>query len=141
MKKIFTFLFSTLLVSSVFAQSGHDRNERKTIVVSFNISNDHERGFRSNENMDGRIGNYDRWHNQATYNENLAYQRDQEIQKINNQYNFQVQQVINNCSLNRWEKKNAISNLQAQRDQQIVDINCRFDIAKGGNAGYRYDNR
>ena len=100
MKKIFTFLFCTALISSAFAQDDrHSWNDRP----------------------DNR--------NYAVYqNDNFnAYQRDKQIEKINYVYDGQVSNVINDWTLNRWQKRKAIYEINARRAQEINNISVQTD--------------
>lgn len=130
MKKIITFLFCTAVLSSAFAQRDYcDRNDRNTSAVTYGNSNDNQWNYQRNDNWNNRPGrnyrmdnnNYPGYQNNS-YN---IYQRDQQIQKINYQYDYQAQQVMNNWSLSRWEKRDAIRDLQTQKAQQINNINYR----------------
>lgn len=94
MKKIITFLFCTVFFSSAFAQTGRpDWNNRKGVA-----------------------------YNNDAYYKDVIFQRNQEIEKINYQNNYQVQKIIDDCNLNIWEKRDVLNNLEAQRIQKINNI-------------------
>ncbi|MEO7121158.1 MAG: hypothetical protein ABIY62_08675, partial [Ginsengibacter sp.] len=98
MKKIFTFLFCTALISSAFAQD--DRQEWNHRP-------------------------YDR--NSSVYqNDNFgSYQRDRQIEKINHEYDYQVRNIIGDWTLNRWQKRRAIYEINARRAQEINNISVQ----------------
>jgi V8-like Glu-specific endopeptidase len=115
MKKIITFLFCTSVISSAFAQTdSRDWNSRNANVNDYGNSNDYH--------------NYDY--------QNIINQRDQEIQKMNYQNNWQVRQIVNNCDLNIWDKRDILNNLETQRIQNINNIYDRYS----NTIAYYHDN-
>ena len=108
MKKIFTLLFSTAIISSAFAQDDHrDWN-----------NGDHD-GYREHH--------YDRRYddnNFFVYQNNRYWlnQRDEVIERISASYDYQIREVIHDWSLNPWQKRHEIRELQEQRAQEINNI-------------------
>jgi hypothetical protein len=100
MKKIFTFLVCTAIISSAFAQSNYP---------SCNEQDPHA-------------------HDHA-YNDDPRYQRDQEIEQLNYQNNLQVQRLANDPCLGIWEKKEALDALESQRIQKVNDIYQKYNGA------------
>ncbi|HEX7457765.1 MAG TPA: hypothetical protein VF301_04950 [Ginsengibacter sp.] len=105
MKKIITFLFCTGIISSAVAQN--DSRDRK--------------------NINTNVGYYSNANNQQNFDyQNIINQRDQEIQKVNYQNDWQVHQIVNNCNLNIWDKRDILNNLETQRIQNINNIYDRY---------------
>jgi len=105
MKKIITLLFCTAVMSSAFAQTDSpDWKNKNTNVDYYGNSNDYH--------------NFDY--------QNIINQRDQEIQKVNYQNDWQVHQIVNNCNLNIWDKREILNNLETQRIQNINNIYDRY---------------
>jgi len=102
MKKIITFLFCATVISSAFAQTdSRDWNSRNKNVDDYGNSNNYRY-------------------------QNIINQRDQEIQKMNYQNNWQVHQIVNNCNLNIWDKRDILNNLETQRIQKINEIYAKY---------------
>ena len=144
MKKIFTLLFCTAIISSAFAQEDH-RNGRDRNNAYDNRGNNQGR-------HDWREGNnaYDnRSHDQYRHEDNdrdrrglrvnfIVYgnnqyrldQRDEVIAQISSNYDYQIQQVINNCEISPREKRYEIADLQSQKEQAINSVyaQCRNDV-------------
>lgn len=146
MKKIFTLLFcSTLFSAATFAQGGHRDWNRGNDNYAYQ-GRDRDHNFYPNESRGDRDHDtyrvsYDRdriggnYYNQQvrihpavnlyfTY-QNYRYgidQRDVVIARITAYYDNQVQQVMNDWTMNRWEKRDAINNLQAQKTAEINSI-------------------
>jgi hypothetical protein len=114
MKKILTLLLSVGIFSASFAQSNHQRNQYD----------------RSDQYATASNGRYDH-HNDRRYdnNRNYSYENQQslEIQKINEDYNYQVMSIENNRFMRNHQKKVALRNAERDRDQQIQRINAKYD--------------
>lgn len=106
MKKIITILFSAAIISSSFAQTDN-RNWNDRNSNSDYYGNSNGRHFNDQQN-------------------NIINQRDQEIQKVNYQNSFQVQQVVNDDDLGIWEKRDILNNLESQRIQRINNIYLQY---------------
>ena len=151
MKKIFTLLFSVTIFASAFAQ----RDDRDRAMRN-QQNNPYIQGYPNNGvyNQRNDRDRDDRFNNER-YNNNQGYaQRDAQIANINRQIDFQIQQIAYDRYMNRWEKRRAIQNLQAQKAQQIQACNSQYnntynrgyDAQRGGydsqRGGYsRNDNR
>jgi hypothetical protein len=116
MKKIFTLLFCTAIISSAFAQDDHRdwNNRNNTYRDRDEYRQHHEYG-----------------HNRRSFSinffvyQNNRYrfgQRDELIARISSNYDYQVQQVINDWSLSPREKRYGIRSLQAQKAREINNI-------------------
>ncbi len=107
MKKIITLLFCTAVLTSAFAQS--DDRDR-----------------------DGRSDRYNGGYNNTVYQNNSNYisQRDMQIQRISNQYDYKIQHVSYDRSLSRREKRRTIRDLQ---DQKTMEINCIYSQYNNSN--------
>lgn len=114
MKKIITFLFFALIISSAFAQTDSgNRNNRNTEVAYYGNSN----------------------HHHSYSYQNIISQRDYEIQKVNYQNSWQVHLVVGNCDLNIWQKRDILDKLETQRIQNINNIYERYSSAIAYNRG------
>jgi len=120
MKKIFTFLFCIPIISAAFAQEYSHGGK------NLNITTD----YRSNSTF----------HRDFDY-QNTINQRDQEIQKVNYQNEWQIHQVVNNYDLGIWEKRDILNNLETQRIQKLNDIYNRYNDAIANYRGSAKNNR
>lgn len=114
MKKILTLLLSVGIFSASFAQSNHERNHYDRSDQYATASNDrdyhhHDREYDNNRNY------------------SYANQQSMEIQKVNQDYNFQVMSIENNRFMRNHQKKVAIRNAERERDRQVQRINSRYD--------------
>lgn len=102
MKKIFTFLFCTSILSSAFSQTNLRQAKYKNTNTSYitNVSS-------------------------SPYN--LISQRSQEIDEVNHENNYQVQLILNKTNLNIWDKRDILNNLEAQRMEKVNNIYARFN--------------
>ncbi len=102
MKKIFTFLFCTAIISSAFSQTNFHKakyiNSNKSYAVNASSS---------------------------LYS--LINQRNQEIDEINDQNNYEVQVILSKTNLNIWDKRDILNNLEAQRIEKINNVYARFN--------------
>jgi len=114
MKKFLTLLLSVGIVSASFAQSNHQRS----------------RYDRNDQYATTSNGRYDQ-PNGRRYdnNRNYSYKNQQamEIQRVNQDYNYQVMSIQNNRFMKNHQKKVAIRQAQKERVQQIQRINARYD--------------
>ncbi len=118
MKKIFTLLFCTAIISSAFAQDGrHDRNDRERGY------HDHDEYYRHHDDDHDR--DRGRFHISFFVYQNNRYrydERDQLIARISSNYDYQIQQIINDWSLSPREKRYEVGNLQVQKAQEINNV-------------------
>ena len=115
MKKIFTLLFFTGIVATSFAQYDHGQNDRN-YNYAYNQRDHSDRG-----------------------NFNPAKQRDFQIEKINRDFDYQVQAIQNDRYMRRHEKRIAIRNAEIERSRQLQLVDSQFSNFK--NDHYRDDNR
>lgn len=139
MKKIFTLLFCTAILSSAFAQyDRHDRNDQD------NFYRDHDE-YREHRDRDQDRERRDFGSTYFVYQNNRYQfgQREALVQRVSYSYDYRVQQVINDWSLRPREKRYAIRNLRYQQAQEIANINAQYNNANsttiyGGNNHGRY---
>lgn len=154
MKKIFTLLFCTAILSSAFAQ--YDRNDRNDQGNLYSEQQGyHQQLDREHQEYHEQLDRYhDREHdrdrrgfafNNFVYQNNRYQfgQRDEFVQRISYKYEYSVQQVINDWSLSPREKRYAIRNLRYQQAQEIANIDAQYNNANsitiyGGNNRGRY---
>lgn len=140
MKKIYATLACTILLSAAaFAGDGHHDHDRGDRGYDrgrgwgheeFRRDRDDHEGFRFNP-LGGFIGAvvrdirvrpavnvYFTYHN---YRYGID-QRDLIIGQINAYYDQQIQYVDNDWSLNDWQRRDAINNLEARRSAEIDNI-------------------
>ena len=131
MKKIITLLFSVGAFATSFAQYNHQQN------------ND-DRNYRTENKRDDQYANssngnrnYDRddkdWRHFNKGNNYSAKERDFQIEKINRDFDFQVQAIQCDRYLRRREKKAAIRNAEIERSRQIQMVNERFNYNNNWN--------
>ena len=123
MKKLITLLFCTVVFASAFAQSkSRDWDNRNSGQVYQDRDRDGDRD-------DHRYDNRTVYQRNGSYQNNTysIQQRDAEVQRIAQQYDWRIQQVNYDRSLSRREKKNAIKQLQAEKIQRINAINAQFN--------------
>lgn len=114
MKKIFTFLLCTAIVSSGFSQD--DRGGWN------NRDHDEYRGRHVRRDYDNNFFIYQ--NNRYWFN-----QRDEVIERISASYNYQIREVINDWSLNPWQKRHEIRELQEQKAREINNIYAQCNNA------------
>ena len=143
MKKIFTLLFFTAFISSAFAQ-GNRRDWQNRNNAYYNRGNEQGRhDWDRNNAYDNRghdqYRHYDNDRDRRGLHVNfIVYgnnqyrldQRDEVIAQISSDYDYQIQQVINNCELSPREKRYEIADLQSQKEQAIngVYAQCRNEV-------------
>ena|ERR1700687_1902550 len=120
MKKIFTLLFCTAIISSAYAQDDHrDWNYKNDIYRNYNhdeyswhheYSHDHDRGRFS-------INFFVYQNNRYRFE-----QRNELIARVSSNYDYQIQQVINDWSFSPREKRCSIQDLEAQKAREINNI-------------------
>ena len=138
MKKIFTLLFCTAILSSAFAQDdGHGWNDRNRFYHNHGEYNRHRDFDRDHDGGRFHISFFVYQNNRYHYNE-----KDQLIARISSSYDYQIQQVINDWSLSPREKRYEVGNLQAQKAHEINNIyaQCGDNVAYP-NRDRGYDNQ
>jgi hypothetical protein len=146
MKKIITVLFCTAVFTSAFAQTNrHDADDRNKNVNPTWNSNNNQKGYDNDHDRDNRSGAYDkRYNNNNGYqNNNYNSQRNIQIQRITQQYDYRIQQVSYNRSLNRRQKERAIAQLQAEKAQALNSIytqNNNRNVYNDRDNGYNNNN-
>ncbi|MEP7238365.1 MAG: hypothetical protein ABI685_10885 [Ferruginibacter sp.] len=124
MKKIFTLLFTTAMLSTAFAQYGQkdqrDRGKENDVYVS----NDN-RGFDKNDKGYG-YGGY----------VFTAKEKNMQIEQISREYAYKIQSVKNKPFMSWFQKKRTINNLEAQRDAEIRQVNDKFYSPKNKFGDY-----
>jgi hypothetical protein len=51
------------------------------------------------------------------------------MQKMNYQNEWQIHEMVNNCDLSVWEKKDILKNFETQRIQKLNEIYDRYSNA------------
>lgn len=132
MKKIFTLLVSTVMLSTAFAQYGQrdQRDKGRDDQVYASNSN------RDNDRHDNKYRKDERGYERGTYLFTLR-EKNMQIEQIYREYNYKIQSVKNKPFMAWFQKKRLINNLEAQRDAEICQVNDRFNSPKNlfGNYG------
>ncbi len=131
MKKIFTLLFATAMLSTAFAQYGQkDRTKENDVYVS----NDN-RGFDKHDNDFDRN---DKGYGRGAYIF-TAREKDMQIAQINREYAYKIQSVKNKPFMSWFQKKRIINNLEEQRENEIRQVMFKFNSPKNkfGDHGRR----
>ncbi len=151
MKKLLTFLFCTAIFTSAFAQSNRHKCDDRNTNNNHNWNSNNKNGYQNDHDRDDNMI-YNNNNSVYQNNNNRIYQRDELIKRINSQYDYRMQQVIYDRSLNRRQKEYAIRSLQAQKAQQLDNIYSQYnnsnvynkrnnDYHQNGNNGYGQYNR
>ena len=116
MKKIFTLFIALGALTSVFAQSGHQKSERN-----------------SSSHNDARTAVLGRTNNDHGYNDSYTYssrQKEDQIRQINHEFDAKVNAVKYNRRLRASEKNRQIRMLENQRTAAIRQANDRFQNSR-----------
>lgn len=123
MKKIFTLLFSTALLSTAFAQYGQkDQKDNGRDVYASNAGRDNDR-------HDNDFGKGGRGYERGTYVFTLR-EKNMQIEQIYREYNYKIQSVKNKPFMAWFQKKRMIDNLEAQRAAEICQVNDKFNSSR-----------
>ncbi len=112
MKKIFTLLFTTALLSTAFAQPGQRNKGNDKSHDIYVAGND--QGYGHDDR--GKHGIYFF----------SPRERDMEIAHINRDYSYKIQSVRNEFFMSRFQKGRLIRKLEAQRDTEIHAVVHKF---------------
>jgi len=116
MKKIFTLLISTAMLSTAFAQYGQKDQRDRGRDNDVYASNNH----RDNDHYDKGYGTY----------VFTAKEKNMQIEQIYREYNYKIQSVKNKPFMAWFQKKRLINSLEAQRDAEICQVNDKFNSPK-----------
>jgi len=112
MKKILTLVLSLGIFTVAFAQGNRHKSW-----------NDKDYAYSGSYD---RYGNhYDQRNDSRNYS--VENQRAFEIQRVNQNYNYQVMSIQNNRYMRNHQKKVAFRNAQRDRDHQILRINEKYN--------------
>ena len=128
MKKIFTLLFATAMLSSAFAQYG-SRDDRDYKNGRDVVINDGQRGFDKDDNRFG--GKY----------YFTAREKDMQIARINREYDYKIQSVKSKFLMSWMQKKRQIEFLKDQREKEIFLVIAKFKDRRNQCNDYGYDKR
>ena len=129
MKKIFTLLFAVGFLTAIHAQSGsRDNRDYRDNQQSDQWGNNHDNNV---------VGNNSKFDSHDRYDNNFGFfdgNVKRQIARINQKYDFRIQQVRNNFFMRRYEKMRTIRSLEAKRQREIKMV-----YAKSGNRKGQYD--
>lgn len=114
MKKTFILLFSLGTITTAFAQGGYSNRDASLDVI---LGNDRSTVYNDNKGWSEK--------------DNRGYdmdnrRRDEEIRKVNKDYDFQIAAVNRNRYMSSKEKIRQVQRLERERSQKIKDIYQRY---------------
>lgn len=118
MKKLFVLVLATGAMTSVFAQRGYDRKDESRDVI---LGQQNRSVYNNNRGNDGYFS---------------SRERDDQIERINRNYNWRIQSVRNDRYLRHAEKKREIRFLENERDTKIREVVERYNYYNN-NRNYR----
>ena len=135
MKKIFTLLFVVGTFTMAQAQPG-SRDTRQA-DPRYNQPTDQRDVNRGYDNGNGVVVDINAYDRDGRYNNNSSFnrERDMQIARINQAYDFKVQKVMRNYFMSRFEKQRQLRFLQEQRQREISMVYARFSDRRGRNNG------
>ncbi len=139
MKKIFTLLFSTAILSTAFAQYG--QRERHDDVIVYN--NKGYDKYDKNFDRDGRDYNrHGKGYGRGAYIFSPR-NRDMEIEHIQHDYEHKFREIRSSFGMGWNQKKRIMNNLEAQRNEEIAMVWRKFKSPKNkfGDNGRRNGQR
>jgi hypothetical protein len=131
MKKIFTLLFATAMLSTAFAQYGQKDQRDRTKENDVYVSNDN-RGYDKNDNDFDR---YDKGYGRGAYIF-TAREKNMQIAQINREYDYKIQSVRSRFGIGWYQKKRIINNLEEQRENEIRQVMFKFNSPKNKFGDY-----
>jgi hypothetical protein len=120
MKKIFTVLFATVIVSSAFAQ--YNPNQQRDYAYG------NDRGYNMNDDKFKKDRDGDKFSNQNYFNLN---ERDMKIDQINREFDYKINSVKSRFFMGRWNKKRLIMTLEDQRQKEIQEVLACYPVERG----------
>ena len=111
MKKIFILLFSVGAFATSFAQTAHQNNDKRNDQYPTKSNTDYKKFDDHRDNI---------------YSFS-AKERDMQIAKINNDFNFKIKSIKGNHHLKRSQKKMWIQKIESEKDLQIQAVNTKFN--------------
>jgi hypothetical protein len=127
MKKIFTLLFTTAMLSTAFAQYGQNDQRDRSRDNDVYASNNN----RGNDHYDKSYG---RGYGTYVF---TAREKNMQLEQIYSEYNYKIQSVKNKPFMAWYQKKRLINGLEAQRDAEICQVNDKFNSPKNQFGDYR----
>jgi len=109
MKKLFVLVMAIGAMTSVFAQRGYDRKDESRDVI---LGQQNRSVYNNNRSNDGYFS---------------SRERDEQIERINRNYNRRIQSVRNDRYLRNGEKKREIRFLENERDTKIREVIERYN--------------
>lgn len=122
MKKIFTLLFATAMLSTAFAQYGQKGQKGNTKANDVYASNNNPGYDKHDKDYGGYIF--------------TAKEKDMQIAQINREYNKKIQAVKSKLFMNWFQKSRQIKNLEAQRDNEVQQVMYKFNSPKNQFGDY-----
>lgn len=131
MKKFFTLLFTTAMLSTAFAQYGQKDQRDRTKESDVYVSNDN-RGYDKHDNDFDRN---DKGYGRGAYIF-TAREKNMQIAQINREYDYKIQSVKSRFGIGWYQKKRIINNLEEQRENEIRQVMFKFNSPKNKFGDY-----
>lgn len=128
MKKIITILIAVVAFVSLHAQTS--REEARRVILEQGKNN----GNGSQNPRDIILGGGNNGSYPNTYPGNYPYgSREEQIYKVNSEYDQRIQAVRNNPYLGTAEKNRTIRQLENERNRRMREINNQYGNGNGNN--------
>ena len=124
MKKMFTLLFASAMLSTAFAQNDQ-RDQRDWNKENDVYKPNDNRGYDKQDNGNYGYGKHGNGHNDRYVF--TARDRDMQIERINRNYDYKIRSIRNQYFMNRYQRTRQIRFLEEQRDNEIHEVMHRFN--------------
>ncbi len=131
MKKIFTLLFTTVLLTTAFAQ--YNPNDQWDKNKDRDVARNDDRFKNGGGNKDDHL-----------FNDNYFFKKremNMQIDRINREYDYRIQSVKDNFFMSRNRKMRKIQWLQDQRDEEIRMVYIKFKDRNNRYDDHNFDPR
>jgi hypothetical protein len=129
MKRILILMLALGSLSTAFAQ--RSRSESRDVI----LGRDNSRTVYGNDDRRvGTYGNNDRYGSDRRYGN---YSLDDQIRRINREYDWKIRNVQNDRRLRNGEKRRQVRMLEQQRDSEIRYARQRFNDLRDNRYGNR----
>ena len=124
MKKMFTLLFASAMLSTAFAQN-NQRDQRYWDKENDVYKPNDNRCYDKQDNGNYGYGKHGNGHNDRYVF--TARDRDMQIERINRNYDYKIRSIRNQYFMNRYQRIQQIRFLEEQRDNEIHEVMRRFN--------------
>ncbi len=131
MKKIFTLLFATAMLSTAFAQYGQKGQGNRG-------------GDKHNDVYNSSNNGYGNDHHNNDYNGGFyfsPFERDRQIEQIRHQYDHRIREIQRRGFMSWYQKRHFINDLENRRDDEIHAIEHKFNDRRNQYGDFRRDKK